>query len=167
MGWAGGAVAGGRAGLLGRFSRRRGEVFLSMGSPEGKPTSLPERRSGEPNELCVDESRKGVGGVEVWSRGRLAEVDAAYSTSAPKLPQGIERNLLDGLTVFSCKTSPQRRLRSNALRLAVASLSIKHRFTRPNPPKTNGQAERFIQTSLQMKCIFIAPPYNTGSSFTH
>ena len=94
----------------------RGEVFLSMGSPQRKPTSLPERRSGEPNELCAAESRKEVGGVEVWSRGRLAEVDAAYSTSALKLPQGMERNLPDGLAVFSCKTSPQRRLRSsNAL----------------------------------------------------
>ncbi|MEI8109300.1 MAG: hypothetical protein WCI46_15915 [Verrucomicrobiota bacterium] len=138
-----------------------------MGSPQRKPTSLPERRSGEPNDLCAAESRKEVGGVEVWPRGRLVEVAAAYFTSAPKLPHRMERTLPDGLTVFPFKTSPQRRLRSNALRLAVASLSIKHCFTRPDPPKTNGQAERFIQTSLQMKCIFIAPPYNTGSSFTH
>ncbi len=32
---------------------------------------------------------------------------------------------------------------------AAAALGLKHRFTRPYTPKTNGKAERFIQTSLR------------------
>jgi transposase InsO family protein len=39
--------------------------------------------------------------------------------------------------------------RSKAMRLTVANLGLKHRFTRPFSPKTNGKAERFIQTSLR------------------
>ena len=39
--------------------------------------------------------------------------------------------------------------RSRALASQVASLGLKHRFTRFYTPKTNGKAERFIQTSLR------------------
>ena len=39
--------------------------------------------------------------------------------------------------------------RARAMRATVATLGLKHRFTRPYTPKTNGKAERFIQTSLR------------------
>jgi transposase InsO family protein len=39
--------------------------------------------------------------------------------------------------------------RAHAMRDSVAALGLKHRFTRPYTPKTNGKAERFIQTSLR------------------
>jgi len=39
--------------------------------------------------------------------------------------------------------------RAFAMRDAVQALGLKHRFTRPYTPKTNGKAERFIQTSLR------------------
>ena len=39
--------------------------------------------------------------------------------------------------------------RAHAMRSAAAALGLKHRFTRPYTPKTNGKAERFIQTSLR------------------
>ncbi len=39
--------------------------------------------------------------------------------------------------------------RARAMAAAVAALGLKHRFTRPYTPKTNGKAERFIQTSLR------------------
>jgi transposase InsO family protein len=39
--------------------------------------------------------------------------------------------------------------RARAMRATVAALGLKHRFTRPYTPKTNGKAERFIQTSLR------------------
>jgi transposase InsO family protein len=39
--------------------------------------------------------------------------------------------------------------RSYAMAAEVAQLGLKHRFTRPYSPKTNGKAERFIQTSLR------------------
>ena len=39
--------------------------------------------------------------------------------------------------------------RSHLMRVSVAALGLKQRFTRPYTPKTNGKAERFIQTSLR------------------
>ena len=39
--------------------------------------------------------------------------------------------------------------RAHAMRDAVAALGLKQRFTKPYTPKTNGKAERFIQTSLR------------------
>ena len=39
--------------------------------------------------------------------------------------------------------------RARKMRDAVTDLGLKHRFTKPYTPKTNGKAERFIQTSLR------------------
>ena len=39
--------------------------------------------------------------------------------------------------------------RSRALAEACRALALKHRFTRPYTPRTNGKAERFIQTALR------------------
>jgi transposase InsO family protein len=39
--------------------------------------------------------------------------------------------------------------RSRAFAAACRALAIKHRFTRPYTPRTNGKAERFIRTALQ------------------
>lgn len=39
--------------------------------------------------------------------------------------------------------------RSHQFRHACAQLGIRHRFTRPYTPRTNGKAERFIQTALR------------------
>jgi transposase InsO family protein len=39
--------------------------------------------------------------------------------------------------------------RSHAMAAACRTLGLKHRFTRPYTPRTNGKAERFIQTALR------------------
>lgn len=39
--------------------------------------------------------------------------------------------------------------RSRAMAAACKALGLKHRFTRPYTPRTNGKAERFIQTALR------------------
>jgi transposase InsO family protein len=39
--------------------------------------------------------------------------------------------------------------RSRRFRAACLQLGIQHRFTRPYTPRTNGKAERFIQTALR------------------
>ena len=39
--------------------------------------------------------------------------------------------------------------RSHAMAAACKRLGLKHRFTRPYTPRTNGKAERFIQTALR------------------
>ena len=39
--------------------------------------------------------------------------------------------------------------RSHAFHAAVVELGLRHHFTRPYTPRTNGKAERFIQTALR------------------
>jgi len=39
--------------------------------------------------------------------------------------------------------------RSRAFKATIAELALRHRFTRPYTPRTNGKAERFIQSALR------------------
>jgi transposase InsO family protein len=43
----------------------------------------------------------------------------------------------------------QQDYRSRAFAQACHTLGLKHRFTRPYTPRTNGRVERFIQTLLR------------------
>jgi len=54
-----------------------------------------------------------------------------------------------GVTVQRVMTDNGSAYRSNAFRKACADLGLKHIRTRPYTPKTNGKAERFIQTALR------------------
>ena len=54
--------------------------------------------------------------------------------------------------------------RSRAFRKACKRLGLRHIFTRPYTPKTNGKAERFIQTSLREWAY--ARAYNTSNERT-
>ncbi len=54
-----------------------------------------------------------------------------------------------GITVQRVMTNNGACYRSKAFRKACADRGIKHIRTRPYTPKTNGKAERFIQTALR------------------
>ena len=54
-----------------------------------------------------------------------------------------------GITVDRIMTDNGGCYRSHAFRAACRDLGLKHIRTRPYTPKTNGKAERFIQTSLR------------------
>jgi transposase InsO family protein len=54
-----------------------------------------------------------------------------------------------GITVERVMTDNGSCYRSKAFRNACKRLSLKHIFTRPYTPRTNGKAERFIQTALR------------------
>jgi transposase InsO family protein len=54
-----------------------------------------------------------------------------------------------GVTVQRVMTDNGSCYRSKAFRKACAELGLKHIRTRPYTPKTNGKAERFIQTALR------------------
>jgi len=54
-----------------------------------------------------------------------------------------------GVTVLRVMTDNGSCYRSKAFRKARTDLGLKHIFTKPYTPKTNGKAERFIQTSLR------------------
>ncbi len=54
-----------------------------------------------------------------------------------------------GVTIVRLLTVNGSAYRSKAFAAACRELAIKHRFTRPYTPRTNGKAERFIQTALR------------------
>jgi transposase InsO family protein len=54
-----------------------------------------------------------------------------------------------GVTVEGVMTDNGSAYRSHAFRDALAAKAITHKRTRPYTPRTNGKAERFIQTSLR------------------
>ena len=54
-----------------------------------------------------------------------------------------------GVKVARVMTDNGSCYRSNAFRKACRDLGLKHIRTRPYTPKTNGKAERFIQTALR------------------
>jgi transposase InsO family protein len=54
-----------------------------------------------------------------------------------------------GITIRRLLTDNGHCYRSHAFRAAVLQLGIRHHFTRPYTPRTNGKAERLIQTALR------------------
>ena len=54
-----------------------------------------------------------------------------------------------GITVKRLLTDKCAAFRSRDFRAACVELGIKHSFTRPYRPQTNGKAERFIQSALR------------------
>jgi len=68
----------------------------------------------------------------------IAFLDRALDWFA-RLGVGVERVMTDNGSAY----------RSHAFRGRLAQLGIRHIRTRPYTPKTNGKAERFIQTSLR------------------
>ena len=54
-----------------------------------------------------------------------------------------------GVTIRRVMTDNGSAFRAKAFRRACVSLGIKHIFTRPYTPRTNGKAERFIQSALR------------------
>lgn len=54
-----------------------------------------------------------------------------------------------GITIRRVMTDNGSAFRSKAFRRACLSFGIKHIFTRPYTPRTNGKAERFIQSALR------------------
>ena len=54
-----------------------------------------------------------------------------------------------GITIRRLLTDNGSCYRSHQFRQTCAQLGIHHRFTRPYTPRTNGKAERFIQTALR------------------
>lgn len=54
-----------------------------------------------------------------------------------------------GVTIRELLTDNGACYRSRVFKATVADLALKHRFTRPYTPRTNGKAERFIQSALR------------------
>ena len=66
-----------------------------------------------------------------------------------------------GVTVERVMSDNGSAHRSFAFRDLLAPRGIKHKRTRPYTPRTNGKAERFIQTSLR-ECVYAQPFHNSA-----
>lgn len=65
-----------------------------------------------------------------------------------------------GIKVYRVMTDNGAALKSNRYKKALRLLDIKHKRTKPYTPKTNGKAERFVQTSLREWAY--AKPYHNS-----
>ena len=70
-----------------------------------------------------------------------------------------------GVQVKRVLTDNGSAFRSKAFAKACRTLRLKHNFTRPYRPQTNGKAERFIQSALREWAYGI--PYNHSTERTH
>ena len=70
-----------------------------------------------------------------------------------------------GVTVERVMTDNGSAYRSHDFRKHIAQVGLKHIRTRPYTPRTNGKAERFIQTSLREWAY--ARPYHSSTERTH
>src|SRR4051794_16912969 len=91
--------------------------------------------------VCIDDASR-VAFVQVMADQRkqsaVAFLEAAVAYYA-KLGVRIERVMTDNGSCY----------RSNIFRVACKRLGLRQIFTKPYTPKTNGKAERFIQTALR------------------
>ena len=123
--------------------------------------------------LLVEAALLGLAVTVAFSVFSSAPPDAsrlAYSELLPdeKTPSALgflDRALTwfarHGVTVERVMTDNGSAYRSHAFRKACAAAGLRHLRTRPYTPRTNGKAERFIQTSLREWAY--ARPYNTSA----
>ena len=72
--------------------------------------------------------------------------DEKIPSGVAALTQAVSFYRFHGITIERVLTDRGVSYRSKAFAAACVELGIKHRFTRPYRPQTNGKAERFIQT---------------------
>jgi len=75
--------------------------------------------------------------------------DERKASAVGFLERALEWFAGHGVSVERVMTDNGSAYRSHAFRSAVAAAGLKHKRTRPYTPRTNGKAERFIQTSLR------------------
>jgi len=97
--------------------------------------------------------------VAVDDTTRLAYVEILDDEKGPTCVAFLRRAIGffagHGITVQAVMTDNGTGYRSNVHRAAIAALGIKHHRTQPYRPRTNGKAERFIQT-LQREWSYAA-----------
>ena len=133
---------------LGRFDR--------PGLPAHRPPGgLPTQRRHEPGwEYCH---------VAIDDTSRLAYVEILDDETGPTCVGFLRRAIAwfaaQGITVQRVMTDNGTGYRSKVHAAAVTELGIRHLRTRPYRPRTNGKAERFIQT-LQVEWAYAASYQN-------
>lgn len=99
--------------------------------------------------VCVDDHSR-VAYVEVLDEGEKAASTSAF------LERAVAHFRSLGVAVKRVLTDNGPGYRSRAFRRTAKRLGIKHSRTRPYTPRTNGKAERFIQ-SVQREWAYVRP----------
>jgi len=91
--------------------------------------------------------------VAVDDHSRLAYVEVLPSERQEDTAAFLGRALAwyreQGIVVAALLTDNGGAYRSHGFRAACLAWGVDHRFTKPYRPRTNGKAERFIQTLLR------------------
>jgi transposase InsO family protein len=89
--------------------------------------------------------------IDDHSRVAFSQIypDETQNSAVPHLKAAVAYYKSLGVSVSRVMTDNGSCYRSHAFREACAELGLKHIRTKPYTPKTNGKAERFIQTSLR------------------
>jgi transposase InsO family protein len=89
--------------------------------------------------------------VDDHSRMAFTQIlpDQKADTTIGFLNSAVEFFALHGIGIRALLTDNGSSYRSGKFRNACQNMQLKHRRTRPYTPRTNGKAERFIQTALR------------------
>src|SRR4051794_18654858 len=104
--------------------------------------------------------------VDDYSRLAYAEVldDEKASTAIAFLRRAVAFYARHGVCVERVMTDNGPAYKSDAHRIACHQLGLRHLRTQPYRPRTNGKAERFIQTLLRRWAYY--RPYNSSAERT-
>ena len=136
-----------------RYQRERpGELIHIDTKKLGRIAAVGHRITGDRRD-----TRRGAGWEAVHvciddaSRLAYSEVlpDERKATAVPFLERAVAWFARHGVTVERVMTDNGSAYRSHHWRHACGELALRHLRTRPYTPRTNGKAERFIQTSLR------------------
>lgn len=134
---------------LGRF-HRPGHRVVGKDGPY-----TPSKLGWEYVHVCVDDHSR-YAYVEVLDEGEKGEATSAFLKRAVDHFRGM------GVTVERALTDNGAGYKSKAFRRMAKALGVKHSRTRPYTPRTNGKAERFIQ-SIQREWAYVRPYPDSGA----
>jgi transposase InsO family protein len=136
-----------------RYQRERpGELVHIDTKKLGRIEAIGHRMTGDRRD-----TRRGAGWgamhvcIDDASRLAYSEVlaDERKGSAVPFLERAVAWFARQGVTVERVMTDNGPAYRSHDWRHACGGLALRHLHTRPYTPRTNGKAERFIQTSLR------------------
>jgi transposase InsO family protein len=136
-----------------RYQRERpGELIHIDVKKLGRIEAVGHRITGNPRDR-----RRGAGWeylhvcIDDASRLAYSEVlrDERKESAVPFLERALAWFAGHGVTVERVMTDNDSAYRSHHWRQACGTLALRHLRTKPYTPRTNGKAERFIQTSLR------------------